>query len=78
MGGATRLLKGVVVMKASYKVHEAPWASDYVCTFFVDNRVNYDVRGSDGTGRKIYGNKKKAIDAGKRYLKKMKENGFEV
>ena len=78
MGGATRLLKGVMVMKASYKVYEAPWGSDYVCSFYVGGEINYDVRGCDGTGCKIYGNKKKAIAAGKRYLKKMQKNGFEV
>lgn len=65
-------------MKASYNVDTAPWAIGYVCTFFVDGFINYDVPGSDNTGCKIYDSREKAEAAGKRYLKRMQKNGFEV
>lgn len=65
-------------MKASYSIEHHFNCNDYVCYFKIDNRPNFDERGTDGTGLKIYATKEKAENAGKRYIKKMKKNGFEV
>ena len=64
-------------MKASYTVRETCWGR-WSCNFYIDNRPNFDERGTDGTGLKFYGTKEKAETAGKRYIKKMQRNGFEV
>lgn len=65
-------------MKASYRIEEVYWGNEWACNFFVDGRSNCDERGTNGTGCKIYPTKEKAEDAGKRYLKKMQKNGFEI
>ena len=65
-------------MKASYRVEKARFPGKYICYFFVDGRMNADERGTDGTGLKLYDSEDKAEAAGKRYLAKMKRNGFEV
>lgn len=69
-------------MKASYKVWKSQGvggaAGKYVCTFLLDGFVDYDQRGTNGTGGKLYETKEQAEAAGKRYLAKMKKNGFEV
>ena len=69
-------------MKASYRVEKSHGvggaAGKYVCIFFVNGLVNFDERGTYGTGNKLYETKEKAEAAGKRYLAKMKKNGFEV
>ena len=65
-------------MKASYKVEKSRLPGKQVCYFFVDGRMNTDERGTDGTGLKLYDSEDKAEVAGKRYLAKMKKNGFEV
>ena len=69
-------------MIASYRVEKSHGvggaAGKYVCTFFLDGRIDYDNRGTNGTGGKLYETKEQAEAAGKRYLAKMKRNGFEV
>lgn len=64
-------------MKASYIVEKSRFG-DWQCTFFVGGYPNFDERGTDGTGLKFYETEEKAIAAGKRYLVKMKKNGFEI
>lgn len=64
-------------MTASYKTYKSRFG-DWVCTFYVDGYPDFDERGTDGTGCKLYETEQKAIAAGKRYLKKMKKNGFTV
>lgn len=65
-------------MKATYSIEKHFHSNDYVCYFKIDNRSNYDERGTSGTGLKVYATKEKAENAGKRYLKKMQKNGFEI
>lgn len=65
-------------MKASYKVEKSRFDGKFICYFLVDGRTNKDERGTDGTGLKLYDSEDKAEAAGKRYLAKMKRNGFEV
>lgn len=62
-------------MKASYKVERSRFG-DWVCTFYINGRLDYDERGTNGTGCKLYESEAKAEAAGKRYLKKMQNNGF--
>ena len=64
-------------MKASYIVEKSRWG-DWFCTFYIDNRPDFDERGTNGTGGKFYETQEKAEQAGKRYLKKMQKNGFDV
>ena len=64
-------------MKASYIVEKSRWG-DWICNFYIDNYPDFDERGTNGTGLKFYGTREKAEQAGKRYLKKMKKNGFDV
>lgn len=69
-------------MKASYEVWESQGvggaAGKWVCTFLLDGHIDYGNRGTNGTGGKLYETKELAEAAGKRYLAKMKKNGFEV
>lgn len=65
-------------MNASYKVEKSRFPGKFICYFFVNGRVNSDERGTDVTGLKLYDSESKAEAAGKRYLAKMKKNGFEV
>lgn len=65
-------------MKASYDVKACYVGTGYICFFKIDNQLNFDERGTYGTGCKIYPTKEKAEAAGKRYLRKMKNNGFEI
>ena len=69
-------------MKASYTVEKSRGvgsaAGKWVCNFFVGGRPDYDQRGTNGTACKLYETKEQAEAAGKRYLAKMKRNGFEV
>lgn len=62
-------------MKASYKIFKC-YLGGWCCEFYVGNDKNYEERGTDGTGLKIYETREKAEAAGKRYLKKMQKNGF--
>ena len=64
-------------MKASYRVTKTRW-NDYMCEFMIDGYADTDVRGTDGTGLKFYFTKEQAEAAGKRYIKKMQKNGFEI
>lgn len=64
-------------MNASYSVNKTCWER-WMCSFYVDGHLNTDERGTDGTGLKFYGTREKAEAAGKRYLKKMQKNGFEI
>lgn len=64
-------------MTASYKV-EKSYLGDWCCYFYAGGFPNTDERGTNGTGLKLYESKDKAEAAGKRYLKKMAKNGFEV
>ena len=69
-------------MNASYTVEKSKGvggaSGKYVCTFFVNGRIDYDQKGTNGTGCKLYETEEQAEAAGKRYLVKMKRNGFEV
>ena len=65
-------------MTASYKVVYSKLHDLYICEFHIDNRLNKDERGTDGTGLKLYHSCKQASEAGKRYLRKMEKNGFTV
>ena len=69
-------------MKASYSVWKSQGvggaAGKWVCTFLLDGHIDYDQRGTNRTGGKLYETKEQAEAAGKRYLAKMKRNGFEV
>lgn len=65
-------------MDASYKVEKSRFPGKFICYFFVNGRMNSDERGTDGTGLKLYDSEDKAEAAGKRYLAKMKRNGFKV
>lgn len=64
-------------MKATYEVYKGHWENDWVCMFKLDGRINKDERGTEGTGCKIYKTQESAIVAGKRYVRKMKKNGFQ-
>ena len=64
-------------MKASYYVYQSH-ANDWVCVFCCGGYPDTDAHGTDGTGCKLYATKEKAEAAGKRYLKKMQKNGFEI
>ena len=64
-------------MKASYELSKC-CLGGWCCYFLVGNKLNTDARGTDGTGLKIYDTIDKAENAGKRYIKKMQKNGFEV
>jgi hypothetical protein len=64
-------------MTANYKVEKSRW-NDYICRFYIDGYPDRDERGTDGTGLKFYETEAKAEAAGKRYLKKMKKNGFDI
>ena len=65
-------------MKASYSVEKNYNDNSYICYFKINGKPNYDERGTNGTGLKIYPTKEKAISAGKRYLLKMYANGFDI
>ena len=65
-------------MKARYSIERHYNSNDYVCYFKIDGRSNFDERGTNGTGLKIYETKEKAEAAGKRYIKKMQKNGFDI
>lgn len=64
-------------MKASYEIEKCHLGG-WCCYFIVDGRADTSARGTDGTGLKIYDDVFKADAAGKRYLKKMQKNGFEI
>lgn len=64
-------------MKATYRIEKSRFNS-WICYFFIGGHPNTDCRGTDGTGLKFYATKEKAEAAGKRYLKKMSQNGFEI
>ena len=65
-------------MKASYRVEHSTLHGKYVCWFLINGRANRDERGTAGTGCKLYDSWYKAQAAVKRYLCKMKKNGFNV
>ena len=66
-------------MTASYEIYKTHFNDNlYVCAFKVDGHIDSGACRTSGTGIKIYESKAKAEAAGKRYLKKMKANGFEV
>lgn len=65
-------------MKAGYRVERSTVHGKFVCWFLINGRVNKDERGTDGTGIKFYDSREKAEAAGKRYLRKMKKNGFTI
>ena len=65
-------------MKASYEVAKDFRGKEWICYFKVDGKADFDCRGTDGLGLKLYSTKEKAIAAGKRYLKKMQKNGFTI
>lgn len=64
-------------MKASYTVEKC-YCGEWCCNFLVDGHHDTDAHGTDGTGLKLYQTEEKAVAAGKRYLKKMKKNGFTI
>lgn len=64
-------------MTASYKVEKSRF-NDWTCRFLIDGIPDTDERGTDGTGLKFYETIEKAEAAGKRYLRKMKKNGFDI
>ena len=66
-------------MKASYRV-EKYFANngEWVCYFLLNNKPDTGERGTAGTGCKLYDTREKAEAAGKRYVKKMQINGFEI
>ena len=64
-------------MTAAYKV-EQTYFGEYACYFLIDGKCDTDERGTNGTGLKLYQSEEKAEAAGKRYLKKMQKNGFEI
>ena len=64
-------------MTASYNT-EITYFGQWCCYFLVDGHPDTDQSGPSGTGCKIYGCREKAENAGKRYLRKMKKNGFDV
>ena len=69
-------------MKAKYTVEKAlvlgQWNGDWMITYYCDGRIDYDVHGTKGLGCKLFNSYEKAVNSGKRYLKKMKENGFHI
>lgn len=66
-------------MTASYEIYKTRFDNyPYVCAFMIDGHVDSGASRTSGTGIKLYESKEKAEAAGKRYLKKMKANGFEV
>ena len=65
-------------MKASYDVKKSYVNNSYICYFKIDGERNYEVKGTNGTGLKIYPTKEKAISAGKRYLLEMYAKGFVI
>ena len=66
-------------MKASFKVEKSfTRENEYVTHFYVDGFIDTGERGTAGTGCKLYPTKEKATAAGKRYLRKMQNNGFEI
>ena len=65
-------------MKASYTVAKSYNDDGYICYFKIDGERNYEERGTNGTGLKIYPTKEKAISAGKRYLLEMYAKGYVI
>ena len=65
-------------MKASYEVKKSYVNNSYICYFKIDGKRNYEEKGTNGTGLKIYPTKEKAISAGKRYLLEMYSRGFDI
>ena len=65
-------------MKASYTVAKNYNGDGYICYFKIDGERNYEIKGTNGTGLKIYPTKEKAISAGKRYLLEMSTKGFVI
>ena len=66
-------------MKASYRVEKyLARNGEWVCYFLLNNKPETGERGAGGTGCKLYGTREKAEAAGKRYVKKMQINGFEI
>lgn len=65
-------------MTASYIIRDSVIQGKVEVVFLVGGRINYDERGTDGTGLKLYDDYKKACSAVNRYIKKMKANGFEI
>ena len=64
-------------MTASYRVEKTHFG-EWCCNFLVNGCRDNSAHGTDGTGLKLYQTEEKAVAAGKRYLKKMKQNGFTV
>ncbi len=44
------------------------WTGEWSVRFECLNRIDYDVRGGNGLGMKVYATKEKAIAAAKRYV----------
>ena len=65
-------------MKVSYTVAKSYNDNSYICYFENDGERNYEVKGTNGTGLKIYPTKEQAISAGKRYLLEMYSRGFDI
>lgn len=65
-------------MKASYTVAKSYNGNGYICYFKIDGERNYEERGTNGTGLKIYPTKEQAISAGKRYLLEMYAKGYVI
>lgn len=49
------------------------WDAEYCVTFIAFGRIDYQFKGSYGTGSKSYSTKDKAIAAAKRYIKKFEK-----
>ena len=64
-------------MKVTYRVHEAFWGNEWVVEYICNGSPDYDIRGTYGTGCKIFPTEAQAEASGKRYVKKMVANGFE-
>lgn len=46
------------------------WTGEWCVSFFALGEMDNDVRGTNGTGMKVYDTKKHAMDAAKRYIKR--------
>jgi len=64
-------------MVASYIIRRCIDGS-YVLTFLIDGMVDNTAYRTNGTGCRVYDTYDKALSSGRRYLERMRRNGFLV
>lgn len=64
-------------MVATYKIRRC-FDGSYLLLFLIDGMVDNTAYRTNGTGCRVYDTYEKAVRSGRRYLERMRRNGFLV